>query len=428
MKTLLSPAPRYNQRVKTHRTKSGRILCTGKGCLGCNPQLFGDKSVVDALGDVDSVVFDERKDLGVVRRRIRPETSPGCHGDSHKQSSGTNGQKTIKKLSNSQQDKTPSILVTKSAAKTGNGDKGTCKQRSEVEKRHEGGKNGKTNQQQNFNLLKVPKSTYYKKISHQHKRRQKESCCVQDSKEETRIQSSPDIRTIQQKHGAFYHTFPGVIANRGQLDLSDQAFAKTNFLEMLKKSETGIYDVRIMELDKSSKWVNRVLEQGAKVEDLLPRIPQVFRERSSGDGSEKQICDKNTQTATFSQMKTSVNFAETVLRNRFVMQGEEAVVIVEHEHGSSTAEHDTSLYRLGFAMEQVDGPRNFPKFSILEIAESLEEFVHMKVIKVIQRKERMWHILVKGRKVRDFLVRCGVVLGGRHFQLIELRKKATLRT
>lgn len=86
---------------------------------------------------------------------------------------------------------------------------------------------------------------------------------------------------------------------------------------------------------------------------------------------------------------------------------------------------DESLYKLGFTAQRSERKKNFPDVSILEIAESLEGFVQLGVIKLIcQEHEGCWYIIVSSRIIRDFLVQNGVKMRGRNFQLIDCTKNS----
>lgn len=89
----------------------------------------------------------------------------------------------------------------------------------------------------------------------------------------------------------------------------------------------------------------------------------------------------------------------------------------EHDHEEINAK-DESLHKLGFKAQWSERTKSFPDVSILEIADSLESFVQLGVIKLIsQEQSDRWSVLVSSRIIRDYLVQSGVTLRGRRFEL-----------
>ena len=82
--------------------------------------------------------------------------------------------------------------------------------------------------------------------------------------------------------------------------------------------------------------------------------------------------------------------------------------------------NDDSLHKLGFGSQQGQRYKSFPRVSILEIAESLDDLVQLGVVKLIQEVQGRWFIVVSSRIIRDLLILKGVTLRGRTFELIDL--------
>lgn len=435
MTELLYSAPFY-QNVRKHNTNVGEILCTGIGCVACNPEKNGDENMVKILGDVDTVNFEmesNKGEINVLKTRERPETAPGCYGDSIKGRHGGNKEikkkikkKISKKIPLSEAKTTPKILVTDFPQNYVN--KRTKKSgKIESPKLLMHGKNlaknspiGNEVANDSRKYLAVPSRS---KTSHLKRTTAKKTKTL--NKKESR-KSSEIIKNVNtdksfSRERKMYHTFPGarIARSSGKYGNNSQ---DTSFLEMLKTSEVGIYDPKMMKLKNSSVWIEKILKQGVKEEELLPRIPPL-KERKSGDGSELEMTDKITQTSLVSHSKSSsIRLPRLSLNGKVEVRGDESVLIIEHEHDKMKY-RDGVLYRIGFELEeqQVKGSRNFPKCSIIEIADSLGEFVEMGVIKVIQQRNKRWLILVEGKTAKDFLLQNGVVLGGRHFELMELK-------
>ena len=62
MSELIATAPLY-AKTRVHFTKIGNILCTGKGCIGCDRKFHAceDEDLSQILGEVDSVDFRKQE-------------------------------------------------------------------------------------------------------------------------------------------------------------------------------------------------------------------------------------------------------------------------------------------------------------------------------------------------------------------------------
>lgn len=406
---IVSVSP-YYQNIRKHTTSAGEILCTGAGCIGCNPEKNADENIIRILGDIDSVDFERKTDIQMSDDvGKRPETASGCHRDDHNPRNSGDGRKaTSKRFVYNNKSRSPKIVVTncQKSKKTNDLEPKRTTTSIQISKR-----NPKINKAKS--VTKPPTKDGLLEVPSQRKR-------VKFSRRITEHHSEPrNVRTIDRRR-SLYNAFPGRVtlpknkSAAGTLALHEPSQnTSTKFLDMLKTSEAGIYDLRILEREKHSIWIEKILQQGISEEQLLPRIPQPFRVRRSGDGSEREMVDKNIQTASIQ----SQFLPHVALNRRVETRGGESILIIEHDH-EKKENADRTLYRLGFALEE-QLQRNFPTFSIIEIAESLGEFVQMGSVKVIQRRNKRWLVLVEGKTVKDFLLDSGVLLGGRHFELFE---------
>ncbi|XP_031560912.1 uncharacterized protein LOC116296931 [Actinia tenebrosa] len=438
MGELLHSAPFY-QNIRKHTTKAGEILCTGIVCVACNPEKNGNKSLVKILGDVDTVNFEMESNNGEInalKTRERPETAPGCYGDHIKGRHG--GKKQIKKkiakrLPPSEGKTTPKTLVTdlpqnnenKKTKKSRKVESSKLSMKKTVVTKNNVQIGKDTARDDASKYLVVPPRSKILPLKRTTAKKTKTSYDKESALKSFQNTKNANGERNFSRERKLYHTFPGACvarSSRKYRNNSPEVIKNTNFLEMLKTSEVGIYDSKMKKVNTSSFWVEKILKQGVKEEELLPRIPQALKERKSGDGSELKTTDKITQTSSVLNAKTSSMLPRLSLNGKVEVRGGESVLIIEHEH-EKLKEKDGVLHRIGFALEerQVQGSRNFPKCSIIEIADSLGEFVEMGKIKVIQRRNKRWLILVEGKTAKDFLLQNGVVIGGRHFELMELK-------
>lgn len=398
---ILSSAP-YYQNIRKHSTCAGEIICTGAGCVGCSPEKNGDENILRILGDVDSVQFEGKTEIqkkdGVGKR---PATAPGCHSDDL--ASRNRGKITAKSTTKT----TKSNSSKKMAKDYQKSKKSNNFQRRKTDKidtqnhTSASSKNNRSNTTTKTANLEVPgqrrKVTFSKRKSYY------------EEPENVR-----KLKIIDQRR-SLYNVFPGKVTRLGSIPSK----TSTTFLEMLKSSESGIYDLKILERKQQSIWIEKIKEQGVTEEELLPKIPLSLRERlRAGDGSERDTVDKNIQTVSNSRTKNQF-LRHVSLNSRVQTRGGESILIIEHEHDKKK-KTDATLYRLGFSSE-FQSQREFPNVSIIDIADSLGEFVDMGAIKVIQRRNKKWLVLVEGKSVKEFLLDSGVVLGGRHFDLFEMK-------
>lgn len=420
---IVSASPYYQKNIRKHTTSVGEILCTGAGCIGCNPEKNADENIIKILGDVDSVDFENKSEI-VKSDDVgkRPETAPGCHRNNHSSRTITAGGKIASKRLSSKKNRSPKIAITNgeksqntdslaSQMPTNDGDLTISRGVAKINKVKRRTKTAKKDER----FLDVPG------------RRNGSAKRVKFSKRNAEIcADTSSVRTIDRKR-SLYNTFPGRVTRTNVSSKSARASkpnvlasnnsTQTNFLEMLKTSEAGIYDLKLLERKHHSIWIEKILEQGISEEQLLPKIPQSLHVRRSGDGSEREMVDKNIQTS--GRADRTQDLPRLSLNSRVQTRGGESILIIEHDH-QNKKHTDKTLYRLGFALED-QSQRNFPKFSIIEIADSLGEFVQMGSIKVIQRRNKRWLVLVEGKTVKEFLVDSGVILGGRHFDLFEMK-------
>lgn len=68
-------ANRWATRIETHKTKEGRILCTGIGCVGCFPEKYETDASELGICDVDLPVYSLRPWLNVDKNNNKSEGS-----------------------------------------------------------------------------------------------------------------------------------------------------------------------------------------------------------------------------------------------------------------------------------------------------------------------------------------------------------------
>ena len=437
---MIATAPLYTGRkVRTHSTQIGRILCTGKGCIGCGAKRFENKSIAELLGDIDTVDFSKQRSYFGIRHgsvfASRPVTAPGCYGNDERDGSFSakaeyRGKKKASRKGSNTENKTlipkgfengrtgKKCFKTKriSSSVLAAGGFESLQQESKKDKQgttpsispsrqHSLGKDN------SLNTLRAIRSNLPNTKKHG-KDLEAESGTIKNTFTVNQPRSSPDMPKNNN----------GRIQARTTIQKPNRAApvphskSKTNYLEMLQKSEAGIYDVKIMEERKESKWVTQILREGVSEKELLPRIPSA--KLAIAKAAETKNASRGTRGDCKQGRGKMPNLPRITLNDYFLYQGEDTVIVIEHDHDGTT-KVDESLHQLSFAVERSLVRRFLPRISVLDIAEGLGELVSMKSIQVIQRKGGRWHILVKGNSVKDFLVQNGVVVKGRRLYLVD---------
>ena len=424
MSELIATAPLY-AKTRVHFTKIGNILCTGKGCIGCDRKFHAceDEDLSQILGEVVSVDFREQEP-----RFLSNSNEIAYHEDKARWYGNT----------------FPTRRIVLEAKRKPRKDRKPKLQRIRKIETEQGGvkiNSTRTALQQRINkpgLLafrdskdlsnRQPEEDFLTSGKFKQKTQEKSKTVtfaaplVRQSTftvgEERRRFKTSDIKpekgalkSIQlsgNKQGSIIHarskTYP-FIAEKG-----------TNFLKMLQNSNVGIFDIETMQTKKSSKWVEKALKSGAKEEDIFPRIhckgqTRVFKKTSENKPAlaRKDLKEQNNKKP---PTKTSE-------RDCLAYRETKSVIVIEHAY-KKVKENDDSLHKLGFGSQQGQRYKSFPRVSILEIAESLDALVQLGVVKLIQEVQGRWFILVSSRIIRDFLILKGVTLRGRTFELIDL--------
>ena len=424
MSELIATAPLY-AKTRVHFTKIGNILCTGKGCIGCDRKFDAseDEDLSQILGEVDSVDFRKQEP-----RFLSNSDEIAYHEDKARWYGNT----------------FPARRIVLEAKRKPRKDRKTKLQRIRKIETEQGGvkiNSTRTALQQRINkpgLLafrdskdlsnRQPEEDFLTSGKFQRKTQEKSKTVsfaaplVRQSTfsvgEERRRFKTSDIKpekgalkSIQlsgNKQGSIIHarskTYP-FIAEKG-----------TNFLKMLQNSNVGIFDIETTQTKKSSKWVEKALKSGAKEDDIFPRIhckgqTRVFKKTSENKPAlaRKDLKEQNNKKP---PTKTSE-------RDYLAYRETKSVIVIEHAY-KKVKENDDSLHKLGFGSQQGQRYKSFPRVSILEIAESLDDLVQLGVVKLIQEVQGRWFIVVSSRIIRDLLILKGVTLRGRTFELIDL--------
>lgn len=427
MSELISTAPLYTK-DRVHLTKLGNILCTGKGCIGCdrNHQI-GAEVLSEILGEVDLVDFSKQEPrfLGtgsdIFPCPDHEVKARGRHGN--KTSTLTVGTKTKNKKGNFRRKKKfgreahnvrvtdprtdsvqKKIKISDSNANDNSSNNHNYEGRLKRAAKSKQGKNNTVSfavplvRQRTFTLTEEIRKPEISKVS----------------SERNELKPANLAATRQYRFDARSKTHP-LIAER-----------KTNFLEMLQNSNVGIFDIESMRGKKSSKWVKEVLRCGAKKEELFPQIYN--KTQKSNQFREKSKAKKNTEKR---GARTEDDNRKMIARkmmlpmvsasNRFAhVDSSQSILVIEHSHEKAALNaKDESLHKLAFQAQQGSRTESFPGVSILEIAEGLDNLVQLGAIKLIQEHEGRWYVLVSSRIIRDFLLQTGVTLRGRRFELID---------
>lgn len=413
MSELISTAPLYTK-ARVHLTKIGNILCTGKGCIGCDRiAQIGEQDFLEILGDVDSVDFNKQEPRFLSNSEGFPHNHQAKINRRHGNTTSTRARSKKGKCR-----KGVSLAVKEQNLITGNALKRTDFP-SLKEKIKRGDSIVKDTKTRNHGAS--VKTAAQTKLKTQGKNktvsfaaplvRQGTFTLEEDTGKSGRSQEKKDVRkskqintTPQCVHGRFHarsKTYPLL------------AEPKTSFLKMLHSSSVGIFDIKLMQGKKSSKWVEEALKSGAKEEELFPHI------HNKVNNGEHKGTSQNTREES-SARKIKRNKAKKFSNASIApVDGSSSVFVIEHSHDKTSAK-DESLHKLGFGAQWGERTKSFPDVSILEIAESLDGFVQLGAIKLItQEFGDRWCILVSSRIIRDYLVQSGVTLRGRRFELFD---------
>ena len=429
MSELISTAPLYTK-DRVHLTKIGNILCTGKGCIGCDSKYqTGEQDFSDILGDVDSVDFSKQEPRFPSNLDGFPlnceEKSNRRHGNTTQSTWGKN--KSGKFLRRAKLPAKKQNVIRSDAVKgTKRTDLPTLKKKinradstvihrdDDQAKRHCLGGSLKTAPQSKLKIQRKCKSvSFAAPLVRQETFTIEEN--IEKSAEKSRLDRKPKQITTTQ-HCSRFH------AHARSKTYPQFEEKKTNFLQMLYNSSVGIFDTESMQNKKSSKWVGEVLKSGAKEEELFP---QIHNEITKGIDLKKTVKNASEQRSTRKgshKNKTAKDgkLLEVSPKDGLApVDGSSSVLVFEHDH-KETNTKDESLHKLGFKAQWSERIKSFPDVSILEIANSLESFVQLGVIKLItQEQANRWCILVCSRIIRDYLIQSGVTLRGRRFELFD---------
>lgn len=419
MSELIATAPLYAT-TRVHFTKIGNILCTGKGCIGCDRKFHAseDEELSQILGEVDSVDFNKQEP------RFLPNSDElAYHEDKARWYGNTFPSRRILVGTKKKPRKTKLQRIRKLGAEQGsvkiNSPRAALQQRinkpdllafrdsKDLSNRRPdfltSGKFKQKTQEKSktvtFAAPLIRQSTF---TVEEERRRFK----ISDIKPEKGTLKS--IQLSENRQGSIIHarskTYPFIAEKR------------TNFLKMLQKSNVGIFDIEAMQTKKSSKWVEEALKSGAKEEDIFPLIHSKKQTRAVKKISENKPALARKDPKEQSNKKPPTKTSE---RDCLAYGENKSVLVIEHAY-KRVKENDDSLHKLGFRSQQGQRYKSFPRVSILEIAESLDDLVQLGVVKLIQEVQGRWFIVVSSRIIRDFLILKGVTLRGRTFELIDL--------
>ena len=430
MSELISTAPLYTK-DRVHLTKIGNILCTGKGCIGCDRKYqAGQQDFSDILGDVDTVDFSKQEPRFTSNHDgfplNREEKSNRRHGNTvqaawtawgkNKKGKFRGRAKLPAKEQNIVRSKTMKEAkgtdVPSLKKEINRADSVAINSDNDQAKKHCHGVSWKTAAHSKLRIQRKNKS-----VSFAAPLVRQETFTIEEntrkSAEKIHLGLKPKQVTNAQQFRRFH-------ARSKTYPLLEEK--KTNFLQMLHNSSVGIFDIESMQNKKASKWVEEVLKSGTKEEELFPQIhnkitkggdlkktvKNASEQRSTSKGNHKSKCAKEKKIPKASPKD---NFAP--------VDDSSSVLVFEHGHEETKAK-DESLHKLGFKAQWSERIKSFPEVSILEIADSLDGFVQLGVIKLIsQEHANRWCVLVSSRIIRDYLVQSGITLRGRRFELLD---------
>ena len=424
MSELIATAPLY-AKTRVHFTKIGNILCTGKGCIGCDRKFHAceDEDLSQILGEVDSVDFRKQEP-----RFLSNSNEIAYHEDKARWYGNT----------------FPARRIVLEAKRKPRKDRKTKLQRIRKIETEQGGvkiNSTRTALQQRINKPDLLAFRDSKDLSN----RQPEGDFLTSGKFQQKTQeksktvsfAAPLVRqstfTVGEERGRF--KISDIKPEKGtpkSIQLSENkqgsiiharsktypfiAEKRTNFLKMLQNSNVGIFDIEAMQTKKSSKWVEEALKSGAKEEDIFPMIHSKKQTRAVKKISENKPALVRKDPKEQNNKTTPTKASE---RDCLAYGENKSVLVIEHAY-KRVKGNDDNLHKLGFRSQQGQRYKSLPQVSTSEIAESLDDLVQLGVVKLIQEVQGRWLILVSSRIIRDFLILKGVTLRGRNFELIDL--------
>ncbi|XP_068692006.1 uncharacterized protein [Montipora foliosa] len=427
MSELISKAPLYTK-DRVHFTKIGNILCTGKGCIGCDrkSQIQADQDLLEILGEVDSVDFDKQEPRFLSNSDLVPCRRPKSLG---RHSNDTSLTRTVERNNNTKTGKFRKRR--KLDAKPKSTTLADYKSDPALPKKY---------------TINSCSTNYNETVSKQHcggnmKAEAKPNLRTKDLKSKTVSFAAPLTRerifTLQPGSKSYKSRRNVITEESYELQFSQCAADKqprihdrlrtypaitkrnTNFLKMLQTSDIGIFDDELMKSKQSSKWVTEALKYGAKEEDIFPCILKKKQERSLREHLRNEGRKQRKRRKENNSSESVRALTRVVPNDRSdIGPSNGAILVVEHSYERLIAKDD-SLHKLGFKAQHSQRLNGFPSVSILEIAESLEDLVQLGVVKLIHEREGRWYILVSTRSIRDFLIQNGITLRGRNFELID---------
>lgn len=424
MSELISTAPLYTK-ARVHLTKIGNILCTGKGCIGCDRKakiLMDQPDLLEILGEVDVVDFDKQEPRFLSSYDVFPQRGPknlGRHGNSSSLTRIVGRNNKIKtgkirkgrKIDTKSKETTLAVKSDSTILNKGTPDSFVTNNNKRAPKLQQTG-SLKVNEKLNLRTKVTKKKT----VSFSAPLTVERTFTPQP--EAKRQKKAPENNLPSYFAGAkqsFHHSIPRTSAASAE--------GNTNFLKMLQTSDVGIYDIDSMKTEKSSKWVKEALKSGARVEDIFPhnlKKTQKANKKDPGNESRKERRERPEDGESIREKVRALPRESP--EDRFDDRDRDcrSVLVFEHSYVAGVKKKDDSLHKLGFKAQHSLRARSFPLVSILEIAESLDDLVQFGVIKFIHSDfENRWHIFVSGGAIRDFLIQSGVTLRGRKFELID---------
>ena len=417
---LLSPVPLF-RKVRFHKTDIGEILCTGKGCVGCFPEKYGDETR-KSLGSIDTANLScETTTASSFRVSFcvpLEKTDQGFPGNQNSSQLSERKARTMKKKISSCSGffKPSNERDSKETKKNKN------KDFQQVNENTAGKKNcSKQRKRGELCTKRTSENVFLRppilKINNIQLRKLHSEISTPDNKEtlkEKGIQPfnvAKRLREIQSRDNVC----------RLKVRFAETFAVQTNFLQMLKNSKFGIYDSNLIAQKKFSPWVKKVTRSGISEQDILPELPK----KKKIVKTRKPILKISGDKALDFDSRKSKNISQIKLDTKIMLQGEaeDSILVVEKGHQARQCKDETALYRLCFALQHFNSIRDLPKLDVLEIAEALSKLVQMGSIRVIQRRGRKWFIIVSGEKVKDALVENGITVRGRNFELINAEEE-----
>ena len=383
-------ANRWSSGVATHKTKEGRILCTGSGCVGCFPETFKAEAQEFGICDMDLNGHPFRTFLN--------------------------------------EDNKETLVAWRSR------EKNRIKRPKRTAKKH---KIQKTKEEKQENFVNI-----FSELS------------TDDLPKETDVEnfvshsSSSGALSFDTK-AELDNTMQSIIRLQSEEDSESELISRSN--NNFKEGETEnretqngtekevSFDLKMAIRDLSpavQKWIvtqprNSESVNGPEMTDTSPdttcrcKSPRENKSTQTLRNENQRLLVAADRTALLSTQSTTVEkkvqlptagtISGDIYDNLYILHRENVALNV-NQYSSLQKENAVRFF---FAIEYFNSARRLPKFKVLEIVQALSLVVDLADIKYVQHQNHKWNMVLRSRRYVTVLRKFGIRIRGRFYDLID---------